>query len=147
MVRLMRRTSAMLAIVAGVLLAAMMIWLEIYFWRLGHWRFNSFDLKTDIAALALLAGGILSLRGHGQYLPAAWSWLLALHVPIFGSAPPAIPMLPGHHDPQFQEIMRKGIKSAEAFTRNLNLAFALVALLGLVLSLYGGGRRSPAPTI
>jgi len=142
-----RLVSAILAIVVGGLLAIIAIWLAIYFWRMGALRFDSSDLKTDIAGVALLAGGILSLRDRGQYLPAAWSWLLALHVPIFGGAPPSIPILPGHHDPQFQEMMRKGIESTIAFSRNVNLAFALVSLLGLVLSLYGEERRLAAPTV
>ena len=144
---LANRISAYIAIVLAII-AAIAIAVDAYYrLKLGLGPFVPSDLKADISIAALLAGAILLLRRRGNYLPAAWGWVLAQRFPNFWEAPPAVPaVLLAHRDPQFQESMRHGIESAFAFSQNLNLALALVALIGLVLSLYGEGRRWTART-
>ena len=98
------------------------------------------DSTLVIGAVALLATGALLLLRRHDLLAAAWAWLLALYASLL-AAPASPPDLFAHRSTMAQALIRQSFETTHLLSAYVSTTAFTIALLGLVLSLYGQMRR------
>lgn len=130
-----RRVSAVLAIVAGLVLLASLVGSTIY-----GIAPELFDLITVASILLLFAGAAVALwRNRDIYLVMAWAWMAGLRIPALLRAPPPPPAYLSAHrnNPQEEAMLRHAWEYGLHYTQYVDWTWSIVAVAGLCLALVG----------